>query len=117
MKSEPVITTATATVTALIALLVALGLPISDELQVATLGVVAALAPLALILAPGRSSPPRTSSSPSRAPPSSPAKHPSSPPEPRCARPATCTTGTPTPWEDDAAYREARRRARQREHA
>ncbi|UEJ84025.1 hypothetical protein Bra3105_06850 [Brachybacterium halotolerans subsp. kimchii] len=56
MKSEPVITTATATaiVTALIALLVALGLPISDELQVAILGVVAALAPLAVILSRGK---------------------------------------------------------------
>ena len=51
--TEPVITTATVTsvATALITLAVALGAPISKELQVAILGVVAVIAPLIVIYA------------------------------------------------------------------
>lgn len=53
MGSEPVVTTATitATATAILALLVAAGLDISDELRMAILGVIAVLAPLVVIVA------------------------------------------------------------------
>lgn len=52
IKREPVITTATITaaVTAVIALLVAFGLPVTNEQSAAILGVVAVLAPLAVII-------------------------------------------------------------------
>lgn len=50
--SEPAITvgTVTAAVTAIIALLVALGIPITDDLKVAVIGVVAAGAPIVAAL-------------------------------------------------------------------
>lgn len=48
VKTEPLVTRATITsvVTALVALLVAIGLPISDELQNAIIGVLVVFAPL-----------------------------------------------------------------------
>lgn len=51
--TEPVISTATVTsaVTALVALLVAFGLPLTDEQQVAILGATAVVAPLVVIYA------------------------------------------------------------------
>lgn len=51
--TEPVISTATVTsaVTAVLALLVAFGLPLTDEQQVAILGVTAVVAPLVVIYA------------------------------------------------------------------
>ena len=53
MKTEPVITTATitSTATAILALLIAIGLPISDDLRTAILGLVAVVAPLVVIAA------------------------------------------------------------------
>ena len=53
MTREPVVTTAsiTAGATAVVALLIALGVPISEEVRVALLGVVAVAAPLVVIAA------------------------------------------------------------------
>lgn len=53
MKTEPVITVATvvSAATALLAVLVAFGLPVTDTQQAALLGVVAVAAPLVVILA------------------------------------------------------------------
>ena len=57
MKNEPAITVAsiTAGVTALLALLAAFGLPLTEEQRTAILGVVAVLAPLAVGLIARRS--------------------------------------------------------------
>lgn len=53
MKTEPILSTAgiTAGVTAILALLVAFGIPLTDEQRVAILGVAAVAAPLVVIVA------------------------------------------------------------------